>query len=94
MLGEDARIVAMMDDTGVEDLDKWLDASSGRMVMGMTREQAKAHSERFRNIGAKNVYAFRASMMTASLVVELPDAPEKRAPIFQWYQERWLLAWQ
>jgi hypothetical protein len=85
-LGDDAYVESQLDDGMTADVDEWLDKSSRRMVMGMSNSQAKALSAKLKQMGAKRVVAFGASL-TMSLGVELPAAPEKRKTLFDWEHE-------
>lgn len=91
LLGEDARVVEMMDrHGGVVDLADWLGAHEGRMLMGMTRQQALSMGDHLKRMGAKRVCAFKGGVIAISIMVELPDAPAQRQAIFDWWQDSWV----
>jgi len=85
-LGDDPYVESQLDDGATADVEEWLDKSNRRMVMGMSNNQAKALSAKLKQMGAKRVVAFGASM-TLSLGVELPSAPAPRKALFDWERE-------
>lgn len=91
LVGEDARVVEMIDrHGGVVDVEEWLGAHEGRMLMGMTRPQAKSMVNHLKKMGAKRVCAFKGGVIAISIMVELPDAPQQRQAIFDWWQGSWV----
>jgi hypothetical protein len=56
------------------------------MVMGMSNSQAKALAAKLKQMGAKRVVAFGASL-TMSLGIELPANPAQRKALFDWEHE-------
>jgi hypothetical protein len=85
-LGDDAYVEAHLDDGATADVEEWLDKSNRRMVMGMSNSQAKALAANLKQLGAKRVVAFGASM-TMSLGVELPSSAPQRKALFDWERD-------
>jgi hypothetical protein len=78
----------MMKDDGATELKKWLaDGGNRRMVTGMTVQQADGLADRLYTMGAVKVYAF-GGVVTMSLAIELPQDPDKRKELFDWYARR------
>ncbi|HEX8523885.1 MAG TPA: hypothetical protein VF669_16645 [Tepidisphaeraceae bacterium] len=82
-LADDAYIESQLDDGATDDVEKWLDKTNRRMVLGMSESQAKALAANWRHMGAKRVVAFGASV-TMSLGIELPANPQQRKQLFDW----------
>jgi hypothetical protein len=86
--GEDAKVLAMIDEQSHTEVKKWINDAPQRMLSGMTRSQALGLADRLYGMGAKKVFAFGSAVMCMSIGVELPDDPESRDKLFAW-QARW-----
>jgi len=85
-LGDDAYVESQLNDGATADVQEWLDKSNRRMVLGMSNSQAKALAANLKQMGAKRVVAFGASV-TLSLGVELPDGAQQRKALFDWERQ-------
>jgi len=86
-LGEDADIEAKMDNEFHEEIHAWYTEDSSRVLGPWTQSQALGFADRWQQEGAKQVIVFGARMSLV-VVIELPDDPAKRKPIFDW-QAQW-----
>jgi hypothetical protein len=89
--GDDERVIKRINDYGATEIREWLNnnPSHRRLVMGMTDQQALGVAEQLYEMGAVRVLAF-GEVMTASLAVELPDAPpESRTRLLDWYNRNY-----
>ena len=86
MLGEDAKIVEMIEDEGGTEVKEWIKAHNRHMIHNMTEGQVVAFADRLYSMGAVKVYAF-GEMISASLAVELPTDPEKRKKLWEFEKE-------
>jgi hypothetical protein len=81
--GNDAQVLAWMNDPGAKEIHDWFKQDPDRMAGEYNTNQAIAKADELQQIGAKQVLAFGARM-TRSLAVELPDDPDKRKALFVW----------
>lgn len=81
-LGDDAKIIAMIDNEGGTEVKQWIRSHSRHMIHNMTPSQVEAFADRLYNMGAVKVYAF-GEMISASLAVELPSDPAQRKALFE-----------
>jgi hypothetical protein len=88
--GDDARILQMIDEFGRNEAREAL-SSDRRAIAGAawTRGQAVHRIEEWYAMGAKDVLAF-GGIAIGGFVIELPDAPAKRRPFFD-FAEQWRL---
>jgi hypothetical protein len=95
-LGEDADIEAKMDDEYHKEVHAWFQEDSSRLMGPWTQTQALSQADRWQQQGAKQVLAF-GSRMSMVAVIELPDDPAKRKPIFdwqaQWHRDHFVKVW-
>lgn len=86
-LGEDADIEAKINDEYHKEVHAWFQEDSSRLLGPWTQSQALSQADRWQQQGAKQVLAF-GSRLSMVAVIELPDDPAKRKPIFDW-QAQW-----
>jgi hypothetical protein len=86
-LGEDADIQAKLDGEYHKEVHDWFQEDNERILGPWSQQQALSQADRWKEMGAKNVYAFgtRLSMVA---VIELPDDPASRKKLFDW-QAQW-----
>lgn len=87
-VGDDGRVAELMDDSGATEIHAWFAGDSSRIAGGMSTVQALGLADMLQRMGAKQVLAF-GSRMTRTLAVELPDNPQQRKALFDWYNERY-----
>jgi hypothetical protein len=87
-LDQDAYVEECLQDGATDDIEKWLEASNRRMVMGMTNSQALGQAQSLKKMGAKRVICFGASM-TREMAIELPADPAQRKALFDWEHEHY-----
>jgi hypothetical protein len=86
-LGEDATVEGMMEDQYNKEVHDWFAEDHSRMMGSWSETQALAQADRWKQMGAKRVIAFSSRLSTVA-VIELPDDPALRKPIFDW-QAQW-----
>ena len=86
-LGEDADIEAKISDEYHKDVHAWFQEDPSRIMGPWSQSQAISQADRWHQQGAKQVLAF-GSRISLVAVIELPDDPAQRKPIFDW-QAQW-----
>lgn len=86
MLGEDAKIIEMIEDEGGTEVKEWIKAHNRHMIHNMTENQVIGFADRLYGMGAVKVYAF-GEMISASLAVELPADPAQRKKLWAFEKE-------
>jgi len=86
-LGEDADIEAKISDEYHKEVHDWFQEDPSRIMGPWSQNQAVAQADRWHEQGAKQVLAF-GSRISLVVVIELPDDPAQRKPIFDW-QAQW-----
>jgi len=86
-LGEDANIEGMMQDQYNKEVHDWFAEDHTRMMGPWSESQALNQADKWKQMGAKRVIAFSSRLSTVA-VIELPDDPAQRKPIFDW-QAQW-----
>ena len=86
LLGEDEKIIEMIEDEGGTEVKEWIRAHNRHMIHNMTEGQVIGFADRLYSMGAVKVYAF-GEMISASLAVELPTDPEKRKKLWEFEKE-------
>lgn len=86
MLGEDAKIVAMIEDEGGTEVKEWIRAHNRHMIHNMTEGQVIGFADRLYSMGAVKVYAF-GEMISASLAVQLPADPAQRKELWEFEKQ-------
>jgi hypothetical protein len=86
MLGEDAKIVGMIEDEGGTEVKEWIRAHNRHMIHNMTEGQVIGFADRLYSMGAVKVYAF-GEVISASLAVELPTDPAQRKALWEFEKE-------
>jgi hypothetical protein len=86
-LGEDGDIQAKLDSEYHKEVHEWFQEDNERILGPWSQQQALSQADRWKDMGAKTVYAFgtRVSMVA---VIELPDDPASRKKLFDW-QTQW-----
>ncbi len=86
VLGDDAKIVEMIEDEGGTEVKEWIKAHNRHMIHNMTENQVIGFADRLYGMGAVKVYAF-GEMISASLAVELPADPAQRKKLWAFEKE-------
>lgn len=82
MVGDDAMIVAMIDNENGTEVKEWLKAHNRHMFLSMSEGQASAFADRLYAMGAVKVLAF-GEVISKSVAVELPDDLVMRKQLFE-----------
>ncbi len=86
MLGDDAQIIAMIEDEGGTEVKEWIKAHNRHMIHNMTEGQVIGFADRLYGMGAVKVYAF-GEVISASLAVELPADPAQRKKLWEFEKQ-------
>jgi hypothetical protein len=86
-LGEDADIQEKMQDEYYKEVHAWFQEDGTRIMGPWSQQQALSQADRWKDMGAKNVYAF-GTRMSMVAVIELPDDAASRKKLFEW-QASW-----
>ena len=86
LLGEDAKIIEMIEDEGGTEVKEWIRAHNRHMIHNMTENQVNGFADRLYAMGAVKVFAF-GEMISASLAVELPADPAQRKKLWEFEKE-------
>jgi hypothetical protein len=87
MPGEDADIVAKMNDEYCKEIHAWFQEDNTRIMGPWSQSQALSQADKWSQMGAKQVLAL-GSRMSLVAVIELPDEAAKRKQLFDW-QAQW-----
>jgi hypothetical protein len=86
-LAEDADIETMLQDDSSKEVYAWFKEDGARSMGPWNQQQAQGQVERWKQMGAKNVFAVGQKLSRVA-IIELPADPAKRRDLFDW-QAQW-----